>query len=58
MHIQDIFERHRTTFSFEFFPPANSDASEKLFANIAELEALKPSFVSKLLMALEAQNAV
>lgn len=46
MHIQDIFARHRTTFSFEFFPPANAEASEKLFTVIAELEALKPSFVS------------
>ncbi len=46
MHIQDIFERHKTTFSFEFFPPGDDDASEKLFAIIAELESLKPSFVS------------
>ena len=46
MHIQDIFAQHRTTFSFEFFPPASKVASEKLFTAIAELEALKPSFVS------------
>jgi len=46
MHIQDIFEHHRTTFSFEFFPPGDTDASEKLFTTILELEALKPSFVS------------
>jgi methylenetetrahydrofolate reductase (NADPH) len=46
MHIQDIFEQHRTTFSFEFFPPGDSEASEKLFTTITELEALKPSFVS------------
>ena len=46
MHIQDIFEQHRTTFSFEFFPPGDSEASDKLFTNISELEALKPSFVS------------
>jgi len=46
MHIQDIFEQHKTTFSFEFSPPADSNSSEKLFGAITELEALKPSFVS------------
>jgi methylenetetrahydrofolate reductase (NADPH) len=46
MHIQDIFAEQNTTFSFEFFPPADSEASERLFATILELEALKPSFVS------------
>ncbi len=46
MHIQDIFANNKTTFSFEFFPPVDDAASERLFANISELEALKPSFVS------------
>lgn len=46
MHIQDIFQRHETTFSFEFFPPKSKEASESLFASISELEPLKPSFVS------------
>jgi methylenetetrahydrofolate reductase (NADPH) len=46
MHIQDIFGLHKTTFSFEFSPPADAEASEKLFKNISELEQLKPSFVS------------
>jgi len=46
MHIQDIFDRDRTTFSFEFFPPKSDDAAEDLFRNIDELEALHPSFVS------------
>lgn len=46
MHIQDIFKNHRTTFSFEFFPPKTDEASEELFVNIARLEPLKPSFVS------------
>ena len=46
MHIQDIFQAHRTTFSFEFFPPKTDAASEELFANIARLEELRPSFVS------------
>ena len=46
MHIQDIFGQHATTFSFEFFPPKTDAASEELFANIARLQALQPSFVS------------
>ena len=46
MHIQDIFRLHRTTFSFEFFPPKTDAVSEELFANIARLQELQPSFVS------------
>ena len=46
MHILDIFQAHPTTFSFEFFPPKTDAASEELFANIAQLQALQPSFVS------------
>jgi methylenetetrahydrofolate reductase (NADPH) len=46
MHIQDIFAAHATTFSFEFFPPRTPPAANELFATIADLEALKPSFVS------------
>src|SRR5437762_4161445 len=46
MHIQDIFCAHPTTFSFEFFPPKTDAASEELFATIARLQELEPSFVS------------
>jgi methylenetetrahydrofolate reductase (NADPH) len=46
MHIQDIFAQHRTTFSFEFFPPKTDQAAEELFATIARLQELQPSFVS------------
>lgn len=46
MHILDIFRDHPTTFSFEFFPPKTDEASDDLFANIARLQPLKPSFVS------------
>lgn len=46
MHIQDIFEKHRTTISFEYFPPKSNDAWDSLYATIAELERYKPSFVS------------
>src|SRR6476661_6816430 len=46
MHIQDIFAQHRTTFSFEFFPPKTDAAAEDLFRTIARLQELQPSFVS------------
>ena len=46
MHIQDIFAQHRTTFSFEFFPPKTDAAADDLFATIARLQELQPSFVS------------
>ena len=45
MHIQDIFDQHATTFSFEFFPPKTPEAAEALYQNIEELGKLKPSFV-------------
>jgi methylenetetrahydrofolate reductase (NADPH) len=46
VHIRDVFAADRTTFSFEFFPPKTPEASEALFATIARLQELKPSFVS------------
>jgi methylenetetrahydrofolate reductase (NADPH) len=46
MHIQDIFAAHSTTVSFEFFPPKSDEAAQELFATIAQLQALRPSFVS------------
>lgn len=46
MHIQDIFAHQRLTLSFEFFPPKDDEAAELLYRGIAELEPLRPSFVS------------
>lgn len=46
MHIRDIFRMHRTTFSFEFFPPKSEKAANDLYASIVEFEDLRPSFVS------------
>jgi methylenetetrahydrofolate reductase (NADPH) len=46
MHINDVFDRDGTTFSFEFFPPKSPASAEALYATIRDLEALKPSFVS------------
>src|SRR5450755_3371795 len=46
MHIRDIFASDQTTVSFEFFPPKTPADAEALYENIAQLEALHPSFVS------------
>ena len=46
MHIADILRDHPTTFSFEFFPPKTDAAADELFRTIAQLQELKPSFVS------------
>jgi methylenetetrahydrofolate reductase (NADH) len=46
MHFRDIFASQPASFSFEFFPPKDEAAARALFANIAELEVLKPTFVS------------
>jgi methylenetetrahydrofolate reductase (NADPH) len=46
MHIADILQHQRPTFSFEFFPPKTAEAFEALYQTIGELEALRPAFVS------------
>lgn len=46
MHINEIFSRHETTFSFEFFPPKTEKSAGALYSTIAELEELSPAFVS------------
>lgn len=46
MHIRDVFARYKTTFSFEFFPPKSEAGAQQLYDHVAELAALKPSFVS------------
>ncbi len=46
MHMQDVFKRHKTTFSFEFFPPKSEKGSDTLFQTVADLERLDPAFVS------------
>lgn len=45
MHIQDIFAREDTTFSFEFFPPKTEKGVANLNEALAELKKLNPSFV-------------
>ncbi|MBU6412573.1 MAG: methylenetetrahydrofolate reductase [NAD(P)H] [Planctomycetes bacterium] len=46
MHLRDVFTKHRTTFSFEFFPPKTEGAAAELFESLRALEPLKPTFVS------------
>lgn len=46
MHITDVFERDRTTFSFEFFPPHTDAGWATLEDTLESLDALQPSFVS------------
>ena len=46
MHLRDLFNSRRTTFSFEFFPPKSDEAARGLFESARELEKLRPSFVS------------
>jgi methylenetetrahydrofolate reductase (NADPH) len=46
MHINDIFQRDSTTFSFEFFPPKTDEAWDELLRRIKDFESLGPSFVS------------
>lgn len=46
MHITEILESHKKSFSFEFFPPKDQASSEILFNNINDLVRLKPAYVS------------
>lgn len=46
MKIDALIALRRPTFSFEFFPPKNSDGEEALFKALDELKRLGPSFVS------------
>jgi methylenetetrahydrofolate reductase (NADPH) len=46
MHIAQILENNRISFSFEFFPPKDEKASQQLFESITELIPLQPAYVS------------
>lgn len=46
MHIKEIIDKNRISFSFEFFPPKSEKASETLFRTISDLVPLKPAYVS------------
>ena len=44
--IRDCFAARRPTFSFEFFPPKTPESAAELYTHIAELQQLRPTFVS------------
>lgn len=46
MKIKAILEKVRPSFSFEFFPPKNSDGFDTLFTTIEQLQSCQPSYVS------------
>jgi methylenetetrahydrofolate reductase (NADPH) len=46
MHIRDILQLQKPSFSFEFFPARTEASAEELYQTIRELEPLAPSFVS------------
>lgn len=46
MHIIDILNQQRPSFSFEFFPPKTEAAADELFVTIARLQELQPAYVS------------
>lgn len=46
MLVKDLLQSQKTTFSFEFFPPKEDAAADKLLETIANLMPLGPSYVS------------
>ncbi len=46
MHITDILQRQRPSFSFEFFPPKTAEGSQALLEAVKELSLFKPAYVS------------
>src|SRR5471030_2533200 len=46
MRIDDILAGRGPVFSFEFFPPKTEAGEANLYAELAELRTLEPSFVS------------
>lgn len=46
MKIKAILEKVRLSFSFEFFPPKDSEGFERLFTTIGQLKSCQPTYVS------------
>ncbi len=46
MHITEVLKRHKTAFSFEFFPPKTPESSQALYRTIQDLIPLRPSYIS------------
>lgn len=46
MKISDIFNKDKTVFSFEVFPPKRTSPIESVYGKLEEICALKPDFIS------------
>ncbi len=46
MKIQNLFEKEKTVFSFEVFPPKKNSPIESVYGKLEEICALKPDFIS------------
>ncbi|TES82347.1 MAG: 5,10-methylenetetrahydrofolate reductase, partial [Dehalococcoidia bacterium] len=46
MKIGDIIQARGSSLSFEFFPPKDAAAEDRLFQTITTLKAYEPTFVS------------
>ena len=46
MYITSLFEKNKTVFSFEVFPPKKSSPIESVYGKLEEICALKPDFIS------------
>ena len=46
MHVKDLLDSKKTSFSFEFFPPKTEEGFDSLFRNIKDLIPLNPSYIS------------
>jgi methylenetetrahydrofolate reductase (NADPH) len=46
MHIKEILDKNKISFSFEFFPPKDITSSDRLFGTIQELIPLEPAYIS------------
>ncbi len=46
MHLSQLAQLGRPSFSFEFFPPKTDEAAGQLYQRAAELAQLRPSFIS------------
>lgn len=46
MHIKEILDNNKCSFSFEFFPPKTEKSAESLYKTVSELVELQPAYVS------------
>ncbi|MBE6049384.1 MAG: methylenetetrahydrofolate reductase [NAD(P)H] [Clostridium sp.] len=46
MNIKEIFDRKKTVFSFEIFPPKTTSSVETIYKTLEELKGLNPDYIS------------